>query len=576
MKTTTLTLTNEDDAAPQVTLNAVMTVAGSDSSGGAGIEADLKTFSAFGVYGMTCITALTAQNTTGVRNFDKTSQKLIHEILTANLEDMLFGYPNGEEAPLKAIKTGMLTEEAIRELVEYLPRINKYGVKLIIDPVMVSTSGSKLSDDEGMKLCVESLIPEATLLTPNFPEAEALYKLTKGVEKNMDINSLDEFVKFVVELQKSLKCKNLLVKGGHIPFTKDGFPANDLKQANLRINDILYESEDDKVTIFESDYINSTDNHGSGCTLASAISANIAKGLSLEDAIAISVDYIHRSMTSLKKKLGFGNGPLNHTVAPVKKVSSIVTGLMEKTLQITNGNTSFYEYLINHPKVKDNWKRYTEHPFVKALAENKLPFENFIYFLKQDYHYLVNYAQIQAFAGAVAPTYQQTHAQATIIGEIVTEIERHKQKLSKHYNIDYERDMDFDVQLGPGPACIAYCDYLINASKNENFTGIKTAVSPCLHGYAAAGVYGQKIRENTKDFGVVTEEQSKIYQAWLDDYTSPWYTGADVEGKKALQALAQEDNMNDKRIEELVDIFNEVTKLEVGFWDECLDLKPAN
>ena len=190
MKTTTLTLRNADDAAPQVTLNAVMTVAGSDSSGGAGIEADLKTFSAFGVYGMTCITALTAQNTTGVRNFDKTSQKLIHEILTANLEDMLFGYPNGEEAPLKAIKTGMLTEEAIRELVEYLPRIKKYGVKMIIDPVMVSTSGSKLSDDEGMKLCVESLIPEATLLTPNFPEAEALYKLTKGVEKTWILTHL--------------------------------------------------------------------------------------------------------------------------------------------------------------------------------------------------------------------------------------------------------------------------------------------------------------------------------------------------------------------------------------------------
>ena len=93
--------------------------------------------------------------------------------------------------------------------------------------------------------------------------------------------------------------------------------------------------------------------------------------------------------------------------------------------------------------------------------------------MKQDYHYLVNYAQIQAFAGAVAPTYQQTHAQATIIGEIVTEIERHKQKLSKHYNIDYERDMDFDVQLGPGPACIAYCDYLINASKMKILQGSK-------------------------------------------------------------------------------------------------------
>lgn len=571
MKTTVFKLKKADDSIPKISLNAVMTVAGSDSSGGAGIEADLKTFSAFGVYGITCVTALTAQNTTGVRNFDKTSKHLLHEILTANLEDMLFAYTK-DEAPLKAIKTGMLTEDAIKELVEFLPKINEYGVKLVIDPVMVSTSGSKLSDDEGMKLCVQRLIPSATLLTPNFPEAEELYELTKGENKQLEIKSLDEFVNFVIDLQKTLKCKNILVKGGHIPFRKDYTLAKDLNEENIRIRDILYESEKDKVTIFESDYINSTDNHGSGCTLASSIAANIANGLLLDDAIAISVDFIHRGMTSLKKKLGSGNGPLNHTVAPVNKVSSIITGLEEIINKIVDGNDTFLDYLINHPKVRDNWKRYTEHPFVRALAENKLPFENFVYFLKQDYHYLVNYAQVQSFAGAVAPTYQQTHAQATIIGEIVTEIEKHKQKLSKYYNIDYERDMDFDIQLEPGPACIAYCDYLIAASKNENFLGIKTAVSPCLHGYAAAGVYGQKIRKDTKVLGIVTEEQSKIYQSWLDEYTSPWYTGADVEGKKALQLLIQGEEINDKRIEDLVEIFNDVTKLEIGFWDECLNL----
>ncbi|RCK67858.1 Hydroxymethylpyrimidine/phosphomethylpyrimidine kinase THI20 [Candida viswanathii] len=572
MKTTVLALRRADNLTPKSSLDAVMTVAGSDSSGGAGIEADLKTFSAFGVYGMTCITALTAQNTTGVKTFDKTSRSLVHEILTANLDDMLFGYDRAEEAPLKAIKTGMLTEEAIRELVAFLPRINEYDVKLVIDPVMVSTSGSKLSDDEGMALCVKSLIPGAALLTPNFPEAEALFKLTSGADKEVDIKSLDDLVEFVIALQKALKCKNLLVKGGHIPFTQGDVPAKGWKEKNLKIKDVLYESEEDKVTIFESDYIDSTDNHGSGCTLASAIAANIAKGLPLDESIAVSIDFIHRGMTSLKKKLGAGNGPLNHNVAPVQKVSSIMKGLNETPKLIVNGNDTFLDYLINHPKVRDNWKAYTQHPFVKALAENKLPFENFVYYLKQDYHYLVNYAQVQSFAGAVAPTYQQTHAQATIIGEIVTEIEKHQQRLSKHYNIDYERDMDFDVQLGPGPACIAYCNYLIEASKTEDFLGIKTAVSPCLHGYAAAGVYGQKIRKNTKDLGVVTEEQSKVYQSWLDEYSSEWYIGADLEGRKALQLLIQDVDVNDKRIEELVDIFNDVTKLEIGFWDECLNL----
>ena len=144
----------------KVDLNAVMTIAGSDSSGGAGIEADLKTFSAFGVYGLTCITALTAQNTTGVRRFDKTGQKLAKEILAANLEDMLYAY-TPDTAPLKVIKTGMLTNEAIAELIDQMPKINEYNVKLIVDPVMISTSGSKLSDDNGMKLCVDKLMNQA-------------------------------------------------------------------------------------------------------------------------------------------------------------------------------------------------------------------------------------------------------------------------------------------------------------------------------------------------------------------------------------------------------------------------------
>ncbi|KAL6452560.1 THI20 Hydroxymethylpyrimidine/phosphomethylpyrimidine kinase THI20 [Candida maltosa Xu316] len=550
------------EAKPQVELPAVLTVAGSDSSGGAGIEADLKTISAFGVYGLTCITALTAQNTTGVRTFDKTSQQLIHQILEADLEDMLFGYPK-TEAPLKVIKTGMLTKEAIIELIDYIPKLKDYGVKIILDPVMISTSGSKLSDDDGMKLCVEDLMSEAYLITPNFPEAEALLKLTNTSNTKIpEIKSLDDFAQFVVTLQKSLKCKNLLVKGGHFPFTNDNIPTTDLNSSSdLKIVDVLYESEDDKITFFESQYIRSTDNHGSGCTLASAISANIAKGLPLDEAIAISVDYIHRGMVSLKKKLGFGNGPLNHTAAPAISVGSAL---------IESG--SFYEYLINHPKIKDNWQTYVTHPFVKALAENNLPFHKFLYFLKQDYHYLVNYAQVQALAGSTAPTYQQIHAQATIIGEIVEEIERHKQKLSKSYNIDYERDMDFDIDLKPGPACVAYCDYLLKVGRNDNFLGIKIALAPCLHGYAVAGEFGAKIRKNVTGLGVVTEEQSKVYESWLNDYCSDWFTNAHIEGKKSLQSLVQTMEVNEKRIEELVDMFNEVTLLEIAFWDECLNL----
>lgn len=555
----------------KVDLNAVMTIAGSDSSGGAGIEADLKTFSAFGVYGLTCITALTAQNTTGVRRFDKTGQKLAKEILAANLEDMLYAY-TPDTAPLKVIKTGMLTNKAIAELIDQMPKINEYSVKLIVDPVMISTSGSKLSDDNGMKLCVDKLMNQAFLVTPNFPEAMALYELIDGTERKITINSMDDFIEFVISLQKSLGCKNILVKGGHIPFTKNNKPVTNYNHSNAQIRDILYESELERVTVFQSAYIDSNDNHGSGCTLASAISANVAKGLLLEDSILISIDFIHRGMISLANKLGFGNSPLNHTVTPAHVASSVIKTSNSMPTTFLNQSGEFLDYLINHPDVNNNWKNYTEHKFVKDLAENNLPFNKFLYFLKQDYHYLVNYAQVHGLAASLAPTYQQTHAQATIIAEIVEEIERHKQKLSTTYNIDYETDIDLDLELSPGPACMAYCNYLLEVGKREDFLGVKVALAPCLHGYAEAAVMGQKIRKRLQNDGVVDNEQAAVYQSWLDDYTSDWYTHAESEGRKALQLLVKSMPPNDKRIEELVRIFNRVTLLEIDFWDEVLNI----
>ncbi|EGW33480.1 uncharacterized protein SPAPADRAFT_60829 [Spathaspora passalidarum NRRL Y-27907] len=381
-------------------------------------------------------------------------------------------------------------------------------------------------------------------------------------------------MEFVVALQKSLQCTNLLVKGGHIPFTADHKRATDYSHTDdLKVLDVLYESASDSISVFESHYIITKDSHGTGCTLASAIAANIAKDKDLDEAIPISIDYIHKGMVSMGKKLGFGNGPLNHIVVPANSTSAIVHGSHVDAINIINGSGSFLEYCETHPKVKDNWKKYVEHPFVKVLAENNLPFDKFLYYLKQDYHYLINYAQMHGLAASTAPTYQQTHAQATIIGEIVTEIEKHKEKLCKKYNIDYERDMDLDLGLNPGKACVDYCNYLLDVGKKEDFLGIKVALAPCLLGYGEAADYGQRIREDTTGLGVLDDrEQSDIYSSWLDDYTSDWYTNAYNEGKQALDQLVQTTQLNPKRIQELVDIFNDVTLLEVNFWDEVLEL----
>ncbi|KAK6465620.1 Phosphomethylpyrimidine kinase [Scheffersomyces coipomensis] len=544
-------------------LPAVLTIAGSDSSGGAGIEADLKTFTAHNVYGLTCITALTAQNTQLVKTFEKTPQSLIESILELNFQDFLYGYEKDDQ-PLKVVKTGMLTTETVRVLAGYLGEFKKYNVRLVLDPVMVSTSGSSLFKVEDLEFCASNLFKDAYLITPNFVEATTLLKVLDGAEIK-EIESLEDLFEFVKKLQNVLGCENLLVKGGHLPWsTKSNLPLKQVikgEEEDVVIRDVLYESKSDSLTVFESAFINTSDTHGTGCTLASSISANLAKGERLNNAITLSIDYIHKGITSMGRKLGYGNGPLNHMSTPETNVHSVIVAD-----SVPLKHTNVLDFFKEHPKVRDNWKAYIEHDFVNQVANNKLPFNRFLYFLKQDYYYLINYAQIHALAASVAPTYGQTHSEAVIIGEVINEIERHKEKLCKEYNIDYERDRDLDIELQPGKACLDYCDYLLKIGKSENFLGIKVALAPCLHGYAEAGIYGKSIKQHD----TTDSETSKVYESWLNDYSSDWYLNAHSEGQKALNILFEDQHIDEERIDELVDIFNTVTKLEVSFWDEVL------
>lgn len=556
-------------------LNAVLTVAGSDSSGGAGIEADLKTLTAHRVFGLTCITALTAQNTQKVYSVVKTSEQKIREILDANIIDFVEGYKEDEQ-PLKVVKTGMLSKEAVLVLDEYWHKFLKMNIKLVMDPVMVSTSGTELCDKEGVEAFLKHLIKKAFLITPNFTEAMVLRKNLTGEDKDTgEFKNLDDYIGFVIQLQKELGCTSILVKGGHIPwnkvsnrpFTKGESP----DQTNCVIIDILYEGQNESVIVFESPYISSKDTHGTGCTLSSAIAANLANGRSLSKATQLAIDYTQRGMISLKKKLGHGNGPLNHAISPQESLKSKTRKILGKSTQETvlEEYGSVLEYFKRHPKVEPKWHEYTHHKFVGLLAKNELPFDNFLYFLKQDFYYLTNYAQVHGLLVSVTDDYKQIRMQSAIIQEIVTEIEKHKQKLSKAYNIDYN-DTKNDIQLHPNNACIEYCNYILEKGKSEDFLGIKVALAPCLHGYAEAAKWGQTIRASAQ----VSEhnETSKTYRAWLDDYTSDWYHEANKRGEEALQDIFESSNLSDDRVEELASIFADVTQLEVNFWDEVLNV----
>lgn len=545
---------------PKVELPAVLTVAGSDSSGGAGIEADIKTMTAHGVYGLTCITALTAQNTLGVSAVVETPKTHVKAILDKNFDDVVEGYTT---PPLKVVKTGMLTTDATEELIDRLDYLESNGIKLVVDPVMVSTSGRILTDTKTMQLCQRRLIPLSFLCTPNFLEAIHLWKCYG--EADPEIETVAQFTEFVVRLQEKLGCANLLVKGGHIPWFEGRRHSGDDYSA-LEIVDVLFQSDRQTLTTIHSAFIGSDNSHGTGCTLASSIASNLANGISLELAVPLSIDYVHRGMTELKGKIGHGKGPLNHTVQTRTSVNGIIRGESLKPVISTHG--SMVNYFITHPKVKDNWRNYVEHEFLDLIGTNRLPFSRFLFYLKQDYYYLVNYAQMHGIAASVAPNCEQIQAQAFIIGSIMTEIGRHKEKLQREYKIDYDNAL-LDEELQPAAPCIAYCDYLLQLGKTEDFLGIKVALAPCLHGYAEAGEYGKNIRErhDPLDLGIVEPEQSDTYAAWLGDYTSDWYLEAHNKGRDTLDEICLQQDVSAERLEELVEIFNRATVLEVEFWD---------
>jgi len=255
-------------------MNTALTIAGSDSSGGAGIQADIKTMTANGVYAMSAITALTAQNTTGVTGIMEVTPEFLSLQLEAIFTDI---YPD-------AVKTGMVSSsELIRTISATLKRYKAKNI--VVDPVMVATSGAKLISDEAIEVLKEELLPLATVITPNIPEAEVL--------SGMTIKSEDDMIAAAKVIYDKYSC-NVLLKGGH--------KINDA-------NDLLY--RDGGYVWFAGKRIDNPNTHGTGCTLSSAIASGLAKGESLDDAVKHAKDYISGAL-EVMLDLGKGNGPLAH------------------------------------------------------------------------------------------------------------------------------------------------------------------------------------------------------------------------------------------------------------------------
>lgn len=258
-------------------MKTALTIAGSDSSGGAGIQADIKTMMAHKVYAMSAITALTAQNTTGVEEIMEVTPDFLEKQLECVFTDI---FPD-------AVKIGMVSDVLLIQVISKV--LKKYHAKnIVVDPVMVATSGSSLMQEEAVQTLQEELIPLADLVTPNIPEAEVL--------TGMKINNIDNMESAARFIGEKYGC-SVLVKGGHA--------LNDA-------NDLLW--KEGKLTWFYGKRIDNPNTHGTGCTLSSAIASNLAKGFSIETSVERAKDYLSLVLADMLD-LGKGSGPMNHSAA---------------------------------------------------------------------------------------------------------------------------------------------------------------------------------------------------------------------------------------------------------------------
>ncbi|KAH3678664.1 hypothetical protein OGATHE_000214 [Ogataea polymorpha] len=552
----------------------VLAVAGSDSSGGAGIEADVKTITAYKCYAVTCITALTAQNSLGVHNVTTTPAEVVEKVLVAIADDQI---------ALDAIKLGMLPDETLSVITPFLAA-RAARTPIVLDPVFVAKNGDRLSSVAALKKAVE-LFQHAALITPNSREVEVLLAVLRssdpGVEE-ITISTADDFYSAARLLGSRLKV-DVLFKGGLVPVNKNLVvdPENPVYILN-----VLYEHRSEKLTVFRSNHIDSPNLHGTGCTLSSAVACNLARGTSLATAVENAIGFVNEAIRHADVK---PNGPLNHTWAI-------------KLPHEASKNAGLLSFLMNHEKVVPHWQKYTHHQFVRQAMEDTLPVEKFNYFLKQDYLYLQAYHRVHVNLRSITESEELQGYVDEILGNIETEMERHKTKLKSRWP-----DLDLE-KIVAGRATQNYVNYLVELyEKTHDWLMCKTALMPCLIGYnhaaanalnngakfleadpennAKALMAARKLQQDAEngrlsyqaDPGSATQ---KMYRDWLSDYVAPWYLEACKRGEQVLNEYFEEyvrrkqhqDGFDKGQLlDTLSDIFAKVSSLEASFWDDCIN-----
>ncbi|KAK8108652.1 hypothetical protein PG984_014453 [Apiospora sp. TS-2023a] len=500
----------------------VLLVAGSDSSGGAGLEADQKVLAAHGCYAMTATTALTAQNTLGVDDIHHIPVDFVKKQIDAVFKDIK---PD-------VIKTGMLASPETIGMVA--KAFASYNVnRLVLDPVMVATTGAKLLPSEAVDDLRELLLPQTFIVTPNIPEALQLLTVP-GKEPPAEPTSVDDLEDLGRRLLE-LGPEWVLVKGGHTPFKGDGTVARTEDEREL-VYDVLVGA--DSVTRIKGAYQKSKNTHGTGCSLASAVAANLSMGLEPVQAVKAACAYVEAAIR-LAPGYGEGNGPLNH---------------FHSMYTLPFAPDRFVDYLLERPDVAPVWHKFVNHPFVLAMGNGTLPLESFKNYLIQDYQYLVHFARANALASYKAKSMEDIAAGAKIVTHINTEMSLHLD-----YCASFGISKEQIVATEEHQACTAYTRYVLDVGMSSDWLALQVALAPCLLGYGAIGqVLHDEKNQNTKRKG-------NTYYKWICNYVAEDYVEAVRTGRVLMERHASGLNLG--QVEELVKIFIHGTKMEIGFWE---------
>ncbi|KAF8061754.1 Phosphomethylpyrimidine kinase-domain-containing protein [Lyophyllum atratum] len=546
-----------------MSVRSVLTIAGSDSSAGAGIQADLKTIAAHGCYGTSAITALTSQNTVGVQAVHPTPPEFIVKQIHSILDDI--------EA--HALKTGMLYDaDNVRAVVKALTTHYAGTVipHLVCDPVCVSTSGHSLLDPQAVEVLVDELFPLAELITPNKSEAELLLS-HRGMPSK--ISSLGDMVSAANNLLR-YGSRAVLLKGGHVVASMDdvqrvmrnrtqidviryGLLSENMELLSLDSTETLVSkvvvdvlSQQGMSTLFIRPHLDSTSTHGTGCTLSSAIASRLALGSDLKEAVKHAVAYTYLGIQTADP-IGHGHGPLNHFHALVPRTVPRATPQNRHPLTqlLIQGNAA-------------EWKEYVEHDFVRLLGQGTLPVSAFIHFIIQDYHYLKYYARAYGLLAAKSTAFEAIGSATQTIINIIKEIDTHR-TFCASFGITTE-----DLLNTPeAPATTAYGAYLIDIGLQGDTTKLLMALLACLLGYGEVGLWLKK-EASLLDSWVVVD--GNPYAKWMEDYSGKTYQSAVKLGLELIEARAAADPPSPGRFAEWKEVWERCTRLEKGFWDAAM------